>query len=167
MQITTAHLDIHVGISEAVNDAVSRAAAIAGLLGIALIHVLQSPDAFDEQWYLGVLFVLAIVGSGLLAAVLARTSDPRAWTAAGGLAGLILIGYILSRTSGLPWATNDIGEWTEPLGLISLVVEGLVLFLAIGVLATRPEPAAAEAARPLGAGDHHAAPPAQAARVTR
>ena len=33
-------------------------------------------------------------------------------------------GYVLSRTTGLPNATGDIGNWTEPLGLASLFVEG-------------------------------------------
>jgi hypothetical protein len=124
-------------LTDAVNDAISRTIAIGGLGGIALIHVLQAPAAFAETLYLGLLFVGAVVAAVVLAAVLSRTSDLRAWEAAGGLAGLILLGYLLSRTSGLPAATDDVGEWTEPLGLASMVVEGLVVCLSAGVLATR------------------------------
>jgi hypothetical protein len=36
-------------------------------------------------------------------------------------------GYVLSRTTGLPGATDDIGSWTEPLGLASLFVEGALV----------------------------------------
>ena len=59
------------------------------------------------------------------------------WSAAGALPALVLIGYILSRTSGLPGFTEDIDEWTEPLGLASLVFEGLLVCLSATVLATR------------------------------
>jgi len=46
---------------------------------------------------------------------------------------------VLSRTTGLPNATDDIGNWTEPLGLASLVVEGCVVAVALGALrALRP-----------------------------
>jgi hypothetical protein len=135
-------------MSEQLNDVIARMVAIAGLGGIALVHVLQSPDAFTETTYLGILFVGAIVTSLVLAAVLTRTSDDRAWAAAGGLGALILLGYFLSRTSGLPDATNDIGEWTEPLGLASLVAEGLVVCVTAGVMVTRREATSRVFARP-------------------
>jgi hypothetical protein len=43
-------------------------------------------------------------------------------------------GYVLSRTTGLPGATDDVGNWTEPLGLASLVVEGCVVAVALAAL---------------------------------
>jgi hypothetical protein len=48
-----------------------------------------------------------------------------------------MLGYVLTRTSGLPDATLDVGNWTEPLGLASLVAEGLVFCVTAGVLASR------------------------------
>jgi membrane protease YdiL (CAAX protease family) len=110
---------------------------IVGLGGIALIHALQAPEAFEETTYLGALFIGAIVASLVLSAVLTRTSDQRVWVATGGLAGAIMLGYVLTRTSGLPEATLDVGNWTEPLGLASLVAEGLVLCVTAGVLTSR------------------------------
>jgi hypothetical protein len=133
----TIHPDIPHGISDAINDGIARTVAIAGLGAIALIHVLQLPDAFAETAYLGGLFTAAIVAAVVLAAILTRISDERVSSAAGGLAALILLGYVLSRTTGLPDATNDIGEWSEPLGLASLVVESLLVCLAVGALAAR------------------------------
>jgi len=120
--------------SDAVNDAVARTVGIVGLGGIALIHALQVPEAFEETAYLGVLFIGAILASLALTAVLTRTSDQRAWVAAGGLAAAIMFGYVLTRTIGLPDATLDVGNWTEPLGLVA---EGLVLCVTAGVLASR------------------------------
>ena len=124
-------------VSDAVNDAVARTVGIVGLGGIALIHALQVPEAFEETLYLGILFIGAILASLGLAAVLTRTSDQRAWVAAGGLAAAIMLGYVLTRTSGLPDATLDVGNWTEPLGLASLVAEGLVVCVTAGALASR------------------------------
>jgi hypothetical protein len=123
-------------LTEALDDVVARMVAIAGLGGVALIHVLQLPDAFAAVDYLGVLFVLAILGSVMLAALMTRVSDERTWAATGALPLLILIGYLLSRTSGLPAFTDDVGEWSEPLGLASLVFEGLLICLSATVLST-------------------------------
>jgi hypothetical protein len=130
-------IDIHMGMSAAVNDAIARAVAIGGLVAIALIHMLQLPAVLAAIGYLGALFIAAVVASLALAAGLTRTSDDRAWAAAGGLAALILLGYALSRSVGLPGFTEDIGEWSEPLGLASMVAEGLLVFVTAAVLATR------------------------------
>jgi hypothetical protein len=142
-------LDLPRSISDAVDDAVARTVAVGGLSGIALIHVLQSPNAFAETTYLGVLFIGAIVACLALSAILTRTSDPRMWAATGGLASLILLGYLVSRTSGFPAATDDIGDWSEPLGLASLVVEGLVVCLAAGALTTRRRGTGNAVGRPI------------------
>ena len=120
----------------AIDDAVSRTVAIAGLVGVAAIHVLQLPDAFSETFYLGLLFIGAIVAALALAATLTRVSDRGVWTATAALPALILVGYVLSRTTGLPDATNDVGEWDEPLGLASLVAESLVVCVSGAMLAT-------------------------------
>jgi membrane protease YdiL (CAAX protease family) len=129
-------------MSDTANDFVARTVGIIGLGGIALIHVLQAPEAFEETTYLGVLFVAAVLASLALSAALTRTGDERVWAAAGGLAASIVLGYFLSRTSGLPDATADVGNWTEPLGLASLVAEGLVVCVAAASLtrATAPVP---------------------------
>ena len=121
--------------NHAIDDAISRTIAIAGLTGIALIHVLQPPDAFSETFYLGLLFIGADRRGVALAATLTRVSDRGVWTATAALPALILLGYVLSRTTGLPDATNDVGEWDEPLGLASLVAESLVVCVSGAVLA--------------------------------
>jgi hypothetical protein len=42
-----------------------------------------------------------------------------------------LVGYVLSRSTGLPSDSGDIGNWSEPLGLVSMFVETLVIALAV------------------------------------
>jgi hypothetical protein len=145
-------IDIHMSIKGAIDDAIARAVAVGGLVAIALIHILQLPDAFDAIGYLGAMFIAAVVGSLLLAAVMTRTSDDLTWIATGGLAAVILLGYVLSRSVGLPGFTDDVGEWGEAPGLASMVIEGLLVFLGTAVLLTRRHPmrSVARSAAPTG-----------------
>jgi hypothetical protein len=114
-------------LHHAVRDGIARGLAIVGLAGIALVHLVDAPGQFAEVPYLGWTYVGLIVACGGLAASLLRRSDRRAWAAAGALAMSVIAGYTLSRTTGLPADSGDIGNWAEPLGLASLFVEGCVV----------------------------------------
>lgn len=111
-----------------------------GLLGVALIHLLDLQSKFHETPYLGWAYVALIVGTLATAAVLIRHDSRTAWVAALVLAGATFLGYALSRTTGLPAATDDVGNWLEPLGLASLFVESCVVILSAYALRT-PETA--------------------------
>jgi hypothetical protein len=64
---------------------------------------------------------LALIAGCLLGAVLLLRAHARlSWAAAMVLSISPFIGYLLSRTTGLPGAMGDIGNWTEPLGLYGL-----------------------------------------------
>src|SRR5581483_10145824 len=96
-----------------------EALTIVGLVGIAWIHLLDLSDKLKETPYLGVAYIGLIAGCAVAAAL----RDRRGFLLAGGLAAATLAGYCLSRTVGLPAATDDIGNWTETLGILSLVAE--------------------------------------------
>src|SRR4051794_7416435 len=116
---------------------ISRAAAVIGLLGIALIHLLDLQSKFHETPYLGVLYLLLIAASLATAAALIRRDEPKAWTAAALISGATIAGYAINRTVGMPGATEDIGNWLEPLGLASLFVEGIVCAVSVYALSDR------------------------------
>ena len=120
-----------------VHDGIVRTVAIVGLAGFALIHLLDLPGTFDEQAYKGWLYLGLIAGTLLAAAALIRSSDRRAWLAAALLSLGAMAGYVWSRTIGLPGGADDIGNWTEPLGLASLFVEGSLVAVAAAVLRAR------------------------------
>ena len=102
------------------------------LLGIALIHGLDLGGKLQEVPYLGYLYIALIAGLVLAAALL--FVRPRAgWT----LALLTFVAYCVNRTVGLPGAVDDIGNWGEPLGVASLVVEGAIVFLSAAMLGFR------------------------------
>jgi hypothetical protein len=108
-------------------DVATRAVAVVGLAGIALIHLLDSIGKYGETRYLFWMYVALMAGSLAVAGALLHVRDRRVWLAAAAVAGSAIVGYVLSRTTGLPAATGDIGNWTEPLGLASLFVEGAVV----------------------------------------
>ena len=138
-----------------VRDVVARVLGAIGLLSIALIHLLDVVGKFAETPYLGWMYVGAIVASiGLAGWLVARGSSPVVWAATGGLALSILTGFVLSRTTGLPNSTGDIGNWSEGLGLASMFVEGAVVVLsawALAVLPFRRHAWPARGAHPTGA----------------
>ena len=122
--------------SRRVDLPIFEALTILGLIGIAWIHLLDLGDKMEETPYLGVAYIGLLAGC-IAAVVLLARGDRRGFLLAGGLAGATFIGYCLSRTTGLPAATDDIGNWTETLGIWSLIAEGAVVALSATALSRR------------------------------
>lgn len=156
-----------------------RLLGASGLAAIAVIHLLDLAGKLRETPYLGVLYILGPIATSLLAAVLLVGFRNRlGWPLAGAISLATAVGYVLSRTTGLPNAGDDIGNWTEPLGVASLIAEGFVLLLATWSLAAgrrrtaspRSPVAAAQAARqatPVGPTEGFRSPPIRAERHRR
>jgi hypothetical protein len=133
-----ARLDHH-AITQAVREAAIRGTVVVGLAGVAVIHAVDSVGKWSEARYMFWMYMALIAGALATAAAVLFTRSRAALLAAAGVAASAFAGYVLSRTTGLPNATDDIGNWTEPLGLASLVVEGCVVTVALGALrAIRP-----------------------------
>jgi hypothetical protein len=124
-------------IAAAVKDGIIRALAAAGLAGMALIHLLDLPDTISGTPYIGWMYIGLIASAMTLAGALIRTSNSRVWKAAAGLTASVIAGYVLSRTTGLPGSTDDIGNWGQSLGIASLFVEGSLVALASSVIVAR------------------------------
>jgi lysylphosphatidylglycerol synthetase-like protein (DUF2156 family) len=118
-----------------VRDVATRAVLAVGLAGIALIHLLDSIGKYGETRYIFWMYVALIAGCLAVGAAVLFTRSRAAFLAAAGLAASAAAGYVLSRTTGLPNATGDIGNWKEPLGLASLFVEGSVMAVGLGAYA--------------------------------
>ena len=119
-------------------DQVGRAVGIVGLVAIALIHFLDAFSAFDESKFVFVLYILLMIVTLGASVILLRTDSRHTWMLAGGVAGLTLIGFVLTRTTGLPGFPDNVGNWTESLGLASLWVEAMVLLLSAYKVTTIP-----------------------------
>ena len=117
-------------IQHTIRHTALRGLGFAGLLSIALIHLLDVIPKFGETPYLGVMYVGLMVASIVVAFALLHTGSRMAWAAGGLLAAMTLAGFILSRTTGLPSAGDDIGNWSEGLGLASLLIESTFVALS-------------------------------------
>ena len=114
---------------------VRRIAVGLALAVTAAIHVLDLPGKVEEVPYLAVAYVFLIVASFVIMERIFRKGILIDYLAAIGLGLAILLAFVVNRTVGMPGATDDIGNWLEPLGLLSLVVEGFVVWQAAAAVA--------------------------------
>jgi hypothetical protein len=130
-----------------IRDAGVRATTAVGLAGIGVIHLLDAVGKWSETRYMFWMYMALIAASLVTAGAVLLSRSRLPLLAAAGLAASAALGYVLSRTTGLPNATGDVGNWTEPLGLASLFVEGSVVALVAaalpGALRRAPQPAPA------------------------
>ena len=106
------------------------AAASLGLVG--LIHLILAPEYFSEQAYIGVLFVLGAIVLFAFALRLWRSDDVPSWLLGALTMAAMGVGFVLSRTVGLPGFHES--EW-ELSGLICLVLEAGFVGVAARALA--------------------------------
>ena len=107
----------------------SQAAGIALILVTGAIHFIDAPGSFGDATYKGLLFVANGIAAIIAAVGIYRGERLWGWGLGLLVAGGALIGYVISRTVGLPGLAPDV--WLEPLGILSLLVEAayVVLFL--------------------------------------
>src|SRR3954453_21158016 len=124
------------------------AARVVGALlcaAVAYIHIKDQGGIIGEKdpAYMQVGYYMLEVTPVVTAVMLVtRRRSLTAWFLAIGVAAGPFIGLVLTRTTGLPGAMDDIGNWSETLGLVSLFVEGALFALAAAlfVRAVRSQP---------------------------
>lgn len=112
---------------------VARWAGALLCLAVAAIHVVDQGGitATRDPFYIGVAYHVLEIAAVIAAVLLLLGFVRPGWLLAAGVALGPLLGYILSRGPGLPDAGDDVGNWTEPLGLVSLAVEGALFLLSV------------------------------------
>jgi hypothetical protein len=105
-----------------------RTLAVVAIVAIGLIHLRLVGDAFGNATYEGLLFVANGVGA-LVAAVGVYRDRDWGWLLGALVAGGTLLGYVISRTVGLPGLPAEPDAWLEPLGVASLVAEAVFLIV--------------------------------------
>lgn len=101
------------------SERVRQTAAVA-LAAIGGIHLLLAPEYLGEQAYIGALFAAGGLAAVIGAIALWRSDHAASWGIGALIAAGMGVGFVLSRTVGLPGFHES--EW-ELSGLISLVLE--------------------------------------------
>jgi hypothetical protein len=111
--------------------AVPRRLASLGLVAVAALHLAAAGAEWADARGIFWLFVGLAAVSLSLAVRLWLGLDRWAWGAVAAVSASAIVGYVLSRTTGLPGATDDIGDWVNPLGIAALAVEVALLGLVV------------------------------------
>jgi hypothetical protein len=110
-------------------------AGILLIMVVGLIHLVEAPEHLEEATYVGVLFFINVLFAFVSAFGIYRGTQ-WGWVLGILVAGGAFVMYVVSRTIGLPGLAEDVGNWLEPAGILSLIVEGLFV-LVYAVTATR------------------------------
>lgn len=93
----------------------------------AAAHVPVIAPHLDEAPYMGVLFVVLTAACLVLAATLAVRDGERVYALSALTCGLAVVGYAATRLVTFPMLADDVGNWLEPLGVISVLSESVVV----------------------------------------
>lgn len=103
---------------------------------VAAIHLVLAKDHVEEKLYVGMLFLLG--SAALMLAALALTwGQPRvlasAWLVGTGVCLAMFVGFVLSRTTGLPGDYHEelSAGYENVLGYVSLAFEAVAAYAAV------------------------------------
>lgn len=100
------------------------------LLVAAGTHIPLIKMHLEEAPYVGWLFIALSVVCIVLAVAIVVVDNPGVWVLSGAVCLAAVVGYLASRTVGLPQIQDDVGNWTEPLGIPAVASEALMVVLA-------------------------------------
>ncbi len=100
-------------------------------------HVLIAGEHFLAATYLGILLLANFAGAIVAAFALYWSPNRWGWLLGDAVAGGAFVGFIASRTIGLPGFEEEIGRWFSIAGLLCLMTEGA--FVSLSLLALTPQ----------------------------
>jgi hypothetical protein len=104
---------------------------------VAAAHIPVIAPHLDEAPYMGVLFIVLTVGCVVIgvAALIGDTAGVYALALL--TCGLAVAGYAATRLIVFPMLADDVGNWLEPLGIVSVLGELAVITTAVVALRQR------------------------------
>lgn len=109
----------------------ARLLLVAAALVAAAAHVPVIGPHLDEAPYMGVQFILLTTACLLLGGVSLVTSHPAGPTLAGLVCGAAIVGYAATRLVAFPQLADDVDNWLEPLGVVAVLSEAVVVGTAL------------------------------------
>lgn len=108
-----------------------RAVVVGALLTAAAAHIPVIPEHLHEAPYMGVAFIAFTAAATALAGVIACGGGRRADLMATALCVAAITAYALTRLVAFPELGDDVGNWTETLGLVSIAAEAVVVVASV------------------------------------
>ena len=128
---------LHRGSADAGVEVVVRLVGALLVVAIAAVHVADQGGVtdFTSPDWMGWGYRLIEAGGVLTAvALLLRRPAWLGWVA-GALVGVgPFVGYLASRTVGVPGDSGDVGNWGDWVGTVSLFIEAAAIVLCVGML---------------------------------
>src|SRR3954464_7700352 len=115
---------------------IRRFAAVA-IAMVGVLHLVLAKEYLEEETYIGVLFIAGGVAAVVVAVRLWMAPDRLAWGIGALVAAGMFVGFVLSRTTGLPGFKES--EW-ELSGIVSLLLEASFIGAAVAALPSANEP---------------------------
>lgn len=94
---------------------------------------------------MGVAFILLTTACFGIAVSALLYDPPILYTAAATVCSLAIAGYAATRLVAFPMLADDVGNWFEPLGIVSILAESVVVASAMYALSGRRSPRAVTA----------------------
>lgn len=106
----------------------------------AVAHIPVISPHLDEAPYMGVLFIVLTAACLGLAGAMLILDSAAVYAAAAVTCGLAVVGYAATRLVAFPMLADDVGNWLEPLGVVSIVTETIVVVLSVLAMRARRLP---------------------------
>lgn len=104
-----------------------RWVVVPAVLVAAAAHLPVIAPHLVEARYMGLLFIVLTSACVLLGATLISTDPPVVYLAAAVTCGVAMLGYVLTRSVAFPMLGDEVGNWFEPLGVVSMLAEAVVV----------------------------------------
>ena len=114
-----------------------RLATVASIVVAAVAHIPVIAPHLEDAPYMGVLFIALTAVCLSLGALIAATGSTGAYRASAAVCGAAVLAYAATRLVAFPQLADDVGNWFEPLGVVSVLSESLVVVLALVVVSRR------------------------------
>lgn len=111
-----------------------RAVVILGTVVASIAHIPVIGPHLNEAPYMGVLFIVLTAAWAALAATVLVRDSCATYALVVLTSGLAVFGYAATRLVAFPMLSDDVGNWLEPLGVVSIASETVAAAAAICAL---------------------------------
>jgi len=107
---------------------------VAATVMTAAAHLPVIEPHLHEAPYMGEEFVVLTVACLLLGLAAIVCDSPVVYSLTAVTCGLAILGYVATRLVAFPQLADDVGNWLEPLGVVSVVAEVVAVITAVNGL---------------------------------